>query len=111
MSDLQLGPYTQGEVADPVEVQFVDNDGNPINITGYAVRFVYRERAATAATEKTGALIDAAVGKAGYTWVAADLATAGDYEAHLWVGNGTRRYASKRIHYRIHSNLGTTPTI
>ncbi|MDP8930471.1 MAG: phage baseplate upper protein [Actinomycetota bacterium] len=116
MSDLTLGPFVAGEIPPPVVVEFRTRNadgttGPPIDITGYAVRYIYKERGATAAIERTGALEDAVNGKARYVWVEADLTTSGNYEAEMWVGNLTNRYASQLIRYHVRPNLGVVPAI
>ena len=107
---ITLGPYTAGEIPPPVVVTFTDAAGAPINITGYAVRLVYRRDADTAVT-RTGAVDNGASGIASYTWVAADMATAGSYRADMWVGNGTNRYASQPIAWVIREAVDTAPAI
>lgn len=108
---LKLGPYKEGEIPPPVVIQFTDNAGVAIDLTGFTVKFHYRERGATAVTERSGTLEDAPNGKAKYTWVAGDFTTPGNYAAEMWVGNITNRYASEDIEYRVDSNLGVTPAI
>lgn len=87
-----LGAYIAGEIPEPWEHQFTDADGVAITITGWTVRVTYRVDGGTQVV-RNGTVNNGAAGKAGYTWVAADIANAGYMTGELTVGNGTSRYA------------------
>lgn len=106
-----IGPFTEGEIPDPLVYTFLDADGNPIPIAGYAVRLVYAERGTPGApTTRTGAT-GAQPGEATYPWVAADLARRGRYRGEFWAGNGTVRRASVRLQWDVHAAVGPAPVI
>ena len=111
MTILNLGPYTTGEIPPPVQYQFLDANGAGINITGYAVKFVYQRRGASSATTRDAALTTAASGIVTWTPVAADVETSGVYYGYFWVGNGAVRYASPRISYAVVAPVGSAPAI
>lgn len=106
----KLGSYAAGEIPEPWVHQFLDADGTAINITGYAVRVAYKIDNGSQVV-RTGALSDAANGKASYTWVAGDFTTAGQMRGEMWVGNGSNRYAQTfELHVR-EPQGGTAPSI
>lgn len=97
----EIGPFLEGELPGALSHQFLDDDGVAIDLTGYSVRFVWQRVGDSTVTTRNGSLVTAASGIVGYTFVAADLATDGIYKAHWFVGNGTNRYASDPIVYRV----------
>lgn len=108
--NLTIGPYTAGEIPEPLVVTFTDADGTAIDLTGYTARWVYEPRGGTAVTNNA-TITTPAAGQATYTWVAADLATSGFYNGQMWVGNNTNRYASVIFQYQVFDGPGDAPTI
>jgi hypothetical protein len=121
-----IGPYRQGEIPPPLTVTFRDSLQAAIDLTGYAGGFVYRMHTASGWPDYTAAdpaaVSRSAVvaanqstnkGQVTYTWVAADFATAGYYEAEMWagLGPGTNRLASVRFMWIVLPNLGVVPSI
>ena len=95
MSVRILGPYVAGEVPEKWAHSFDDADGNDIDLTGFTtVTLTYKVNDGDQ-VERTGALDDGPEGVASYTWVAADLATAGTMRGELAVSNGSSRYAQR----------------
>lgn len=92
---ITIGPYVAGEVPEPLEYVFLDPDGNPIDLTGFAATFVLQLGAAASAT-LAASVTDAAAGTVSHTWLDGEL-TAGALYAEFWVDNGTNRYASERF--------------
>ena len=98
-----IGPFTAGEIPPPLEVDFKKSDGTPIDFSAggpWTAKFIYRAyggafvtKSCPAPTLNTGAVT--------YIWVEADLATPGDYEAEMWVGNGSNRYDSVLFQYQV----------
>lgn len=88
-----IGPYVVGEIPEPWEHQFLDSDDDPIDLTGYEATLTYRVDADDQVVRTAASVTAAATGKATYSWIAADLATAGRMRGELTVGNGTNRYA------------------
>jgi hypothetical protein len=107
---LQIGPYTQGEKPAPLTYQFLDNDGNLINLLGYSAKFSYQEHDGTA-TVANATVSDAANGKVTYTFTGAEFATAGHYRAQFWSGNGVNRLASVDLLFDVAVSVGAAPSI
>lgn len=105
---LEAGPYTQGEVGDPLDYQFQDSNGDPIDLTGYTAKFVYKRTGNTAVT-RTALLSTPSNGTATYVWQTADMNTAGVYRGEFFVSNLTNTYASEPIVWRVRSAV-TVPT-
>ena len=119
MSAIVLGPYHAGEKPPQLTVTFKDSTGAPIDLTGYTAEFAYRSYGGTWVTRigaGAGVVVDADQatnkGQVHYTWQASDLATAGDYESELWVGNATtQRFDSQRFAYQVKPSVVPAPTI
>jgi hypothetical protein len=96
---ITIGPYIQGEIPDPIVVIFEDNTGVKLDLTGYTTpQWITRRHLVSSGFAFTGtdpaAVVNTAVvnadqsahkGEVTYTWVLADMSTAGDYEAEMWV--------------------------
>lgn len=107
----ELGPYTEGEIPEPLVVTFTDADGNAIDLTGYTAKLVHLLPDGTDTTS-AATVTSAAAGQVTYTWGATDLAAAGLHKAVVWVGNGgTRKLASKHYTFEVVSSPGTIPTL
>lgn len=98
---IEVGPWTAGEKPGRLEYTFLDANGDPIDLTGYTITFVY-ERYGAAAVTRSAVLVTAASGIVGYTFVAADLDTGGIYNGEFRATNGTNAYASERLIYRVY---------
>lgn len=93
----ELGPYTVGEIPRPIEVTFLEADGQAIDLSGFSADFVIQQvEGASADGLGAGAATveDAATGLTRYLWTAADCAVAGRYRGQMWVGDGSNRLAS-----------------
>jgi hypothetical protein len=101
----ELGPYVAGEVPEAWRHTFTDSDGVAIAITGYSVRVSYKLSGGTQVV-RTGTLVDAANGVAGYQWVEADMATAGVMRGEMTVGNATTVRYSEPFVALLRSPLG-----
>jgi hypothetical protein len=102
MSDtaVVIGPYSQGEVPEPTIYQFLKFDGTPDPIGAYTGKLEYRRWNTATVVEKIAPNVVVAndtTGNVTITWVTADMATAGDYEGDLWVGNNANKYRSQRL--------------
>jgi hypothetical protein len=110
-----IGPYVVGEIPAPLEYQFLDYAGGPINLAGYTAKFQRGERGNTApfinVVTLNAVITDAANGKVTYTWVASDFPAPGPYAGMFWVGNGTQRYASLLITWTVCASVGVAPAI
>ena len=111
---LRLGPYTQGEKPPPVELTFTEEDEvTPINLTGFSAKFQWRETGTEQADATTvdADITGAAAGEVTYDWGDGGTDDVGTFIAQFWVGNGTNRYASKRIEYTVQESVGVAPNI
>jgi hypothetical protein len=106
----KLGDYTAGEIPEPLVVTFTDAAGDAIDLTGYTARWVYQPVGGTAVT-RNAVVTTPASGVTTHTWVAADLEDEGTYNAQMWVGNLTNRYASETFQYRVNDGPGPVPAI
>lgn len=100
MTAIELGPYTAGEIPPPFVYTFADADGEPIDLDGYDARFVWRRNDGDPTT-RTATVTGAATGETTHTWIEADLEEPGSYDAEVWAGNGTNRFASPPIRYHV----------
>lgn len=112
---INLGEFTQGEIPAPLEYTFKDANGNPISFLGggYNGRVSIIERwSPTPIIDNAAADVpNDATGRVIYTWTAAAFAQPGEYFMHVWAGNGSNRFASDRITYRVRDATGTFPSI
>ena len=115
-----IGPYRKGEIPPPLVVSFKDYLGNAIDLTGYAVRWVYRQHTSAGwpdytatdpvAVVQIGSLLNGPLGQAQYAWVVGDFSTVGYYEGEMWAGNGTNRYSSVRYQWQTYDAI-SVPSI
>src|SRR5215475_4870691 len=112
-----IGPYSAGEIPEPVLHTFLKADGTPDGFTPngtFSSRFEYRRWNTTTPiielTPVVAADQAANPGQVTITFGATDIATAGDYEGGLWVGNGTNRYRSQRFRWLVKPSIAV-PTI
>jgi hypothetical protein len=108
-----LGEFTMGEkpIAQLLHT-FLDATGlAPIaNLTGYQARFTYRERYGSPAT-RTASIQDGPAAKVAYVFDGTEMATPGQWQGELWVGNGSVRVASTWFRWRVRASAGTVPNI
>lgn len=112
---VEIGPYVTGEIPIPLEYQYLDSSGAPLNLTGYTVKFQRGERGITApfinSVTVDAQLTDAVNGKVTYVWTVADFATPGPYVGMFFAGNGTNRYASWLITWTTCLSVDAAPSI
>jgi hypothetical protein len=108
--EVDVGPFVVGEKPAPLLYQFQDADGNPLNLTGYTVKYVVKERDG-ALTTFNASLTDPVNGKVTYTWIGTEFPTPGTYLSRFWVGNSTNRFASWLIKFLVADPLGAVPNI
>lgn len=109
---IDLGAFAEGEIPPPLAHQYLDFDGNPVNLTGFATLQMNIEAVPpVTATLGTGTITvtDAANGIVQYTWVGDDMAEASGYTAQMWVSNGTNKYASDLVTYTVYDGPGSAP--
>lgn len=103
-------PYIVGEIPSPLEYQFLDAAGTPINVSGWAAELHIQEKFGTA-TVLTASVSDGPNGKVRHVFSAGELTTPGSYRAQFWAGNGVNRYASVDIKFTVATSVGTAPAI
>lgn len=106
---IEIGPFTAYELPGQLTWQFLDDDGDPMDLTGFTVKYHHLRHGGSTVT-RAGVLVTPASGIVGYSPVAADLNTAGVYKGQFEVGNGVNRYYSDDIVYRVKEAVaaGTT---
>lgn len=95
---ITIGPWTSGEVPEPIEYSFLDSDGTAIDLTGYTATFQLKIGEADAL--ELDADVDEDAGTVTHTWVEGELERTGTYgtiRAGFWVSNGTNTYASEPL--------------
>ena len=103
---ITIGPYTSGEVPAPLTYTFQDDNGDPLDLTGYIATFSHEANGV--GTSETATVTDAANGVVTYTWTATDLDEPGSHSAEFWVSNGTNTYASDLIRWRVRAAIPVT---
>jgi hypothetical protein len=108
-----IGPFVVGEKPAPLEYQFLDSGGQGMNLGAYTARFSCIERGGNTVTvDVANAVVtDAATGRVTYTWTGAEFPTPGRYEAELWVGNTTQRFASVLLLFTVRAAVASVPAI
>lgn len=101
----ELGPFTEGEIPEPLTVTYTDAEGGALNLTGYDARWVFERERDGALERMADVVAPAADGQARYTWVDGDLGEHGKYRAEMWVGNGTNRFASEPFEFTVRRAL------
>lgn len=94
--ELEVGPFTAGEIPEPLEIQFTREDGSVIELSS-----------ADQATFRWGIMAEGAAGQNSadatvvdaddivrYQWQDGDLASSGYYQGVMWVERSGRRLAS-----------------
>lgn len=112
-TETALGAFAQGEVPPPLEITYLDFDGNPVDISSYNLHMNIEEDLGGVDPYGTGvnAFVDTgADGKVTYTWVRADMADVGEFKAQGWAENGTNYYASDLYLYSVYDGPGEPPT-
>lgn len=112
---LQIGPYVVGEIPAPLEYQFLDADGTPINLTGYTAKFQWGRASRTEmfvdGVTVAATVTDAVAGKVTRTWDGTEFLIQGDYAGMFFVGNGTNRFASLLLEWSTCLAIGPVPNI
>jgi hypothetical protein len=104
------GPYVVGEKPAPWTYTFKDANGAAINIAGYTVKLIYKERDGLPTTVNAN-LIDGVNGIVGYTILGTEFPYPGAWQAEFWAGNGTQRFCSWLIVFDVRASVGVAPAI
>lgn len=111
-TDVKLGVFTVGEIPAPLEYQFLDWSGVPIDLTaGFTAKFNWTRVGAAPAATANATVSSALLGKVQYTWTGTEFAAPGQYRAQFIVGNGTQRWFSDMIQWTTRSGVGNVPLI
>lgn len=89
---IRLGTYTEGEIPEPLEYQFLDAGRQPLDLTGFTATFSL-QIVGEAATSTDAVVGDN--GKVTHVWSALEP---GIFYAEFVVTNGTNTYISERLH-------------
>lgn len=109
--EIDLCEFTVGEIPSPVEYQFQDSTGGPLDdLTGYTAKFIIHPFWG-APTTYDATVTSTSEAKVTYTWVGGEFPEPGPYNAEFWIGNGTQRYASKVICWIARMAQGPVPAI
>lgn len=116
MALIVLGPYTQYEKPPDLTVTLQDSTGTAIDITGYDVNASWKTRGTDTVTTFTCSLTtDGSDGQIDVPWgtqATSPFDTAGVVDMEVWAGDGTTRYATEKIRFRVRRAVVTTePTI
>lgn len=110
---VDLGSFSVGEVPPPLEYQFLDADGVPINLTGFTtVSFHwadYSQGQFINPVIESAVVDDAATGTVAYTWDGSEFDSPGEHAGMFFVNNGTTQYASILITWQVCLSVGTPP--
>lgn len=94
-------PLTVGEKPGPLEYTFTDSDGVAINLTGYTPTFKLKKPDETSAGGSASLASPNTAGIVTHTLLEAELDLAGWYFAQFKVDNGTNKYYSEIIGFRV----------
>lgn len=112
---VELGSYVVGEVPPPLEYQFLDADGVPINLTGFATaRFHwgdYVQGQFVNPVVETALITDAVAGKVTYAWDGDEFDGPGEHAGMFFVNDGTTQYASILITWQVCLAVGVPPVV
>jgi hypothetical protein len=101
---VDIGPFVVGERPAPLVYQFRDSNNAALNIAGYTAKFAYKEYDGPSTT-KNATVSSGANGEVTYAWDGTEFAGPGHYQAELWVGNLTQKFASIRIEFDVRVNI------
>lgn len=112
---VELGSYVVGEVPPPLEYQFQDADGEPIDLTGFTVATFqwspYVQGQFTDPTVATATVTTPLEGRVTYVWDGSEFQSPGEFAAMFFVNNGTTQYASILITWHVCLAVGTAPAV
>lgn len=110
----ELGGFANGAIPPPFEHTYLDIDGAIVDVSTFAVRAMNIVSDPTVTgplgTGTIGFTTDGTDGKVTYQWSTTDMADAGEYEAQMWVSNGTdQKYESDLLTYLVYDGPGSAP--
>lgn len=113
---ISLGSFITGEVPAPLEYQFFDSSGVPLNLTGFTIaRFQWGSWIGGTPFQNTvvrNALItDPVNGLVTYAWLGDEFSTTGHYAGVIFVNNGTNQFASFLIEWQVCASPDVPPSV
>jgi hypothetical protein len=112
---VDLGSFVTGEVPLPLEYQFLDADGAPIDLTGFNVATFqwgeYVRGGFVDAIVRTAAITAPVTGQVTYAWEGDEFDRPGEYAAIFFVNDGTTQYASILITWQVCLAVGIPPEL
>lgn len=109
-----IGAFTVGEIPFLLTYQFLDSDGQPIDLTGYTAVFQYGERFAgniANPVENPASFSSISTGIASYQWDGTEFQNPGVFVGQFWVGDGSNRLASVKFEWSVCLSVDTAPAI
>jgi hypothetical protein len=110
-----LGSFVVGEVPLPLDYQFLDADGTPIDLTGFTtVAFNWGHLVMgqiVDATTELAIITSPTTGVATYEWDGDEFAEPGTHAGMFWVNDGTTQYGSLTILWQVCLPVGVPPTV
>lgn len=112
---VELGSYVVGEVPPPLEYQFLDADGNPIDLTGFGVATFqwspYVQGQFIDPHIETATVSTPTEGRVTYVWDGTEFQLPGEYASMFFVNDGTTQYASILIFWHVCLSVGPAPSV
>lgn len=115
-TSVHLGSFVTGEVPLPLEYQYLDVDGNPLNLTGYsAARFQWglydRHAVIVNPVTETATVSSPSTGKVRYAWDGDEFDVTGPHAGQFFVSNGLNQFASLLITWQVCASPAAPPTV
>lgn len=113
---INLGSFSVGEVPAPLEYQYLNATGVPIDLTGYSVvRFQWGYWMGgtpfTSVVVHNATVSDALAGKVTYVWQGDEFALPGRHAGQFFVNNSVNQFASLLLEWDVCSVPGAPPIV
>lgn len=112
---VELGSFVVGEVPPPLEYQFLDADGQPIDLTGFTtVTFQWAELIQGQFVNPvtvSGSVTDPTAGRVTHVWLGTEFDSAGEHAGLFFVNDGTTQYASILVTWHVCLSVGVPPDV
>lgn len=112
---VELGSFVVGEIPLPLDYQFLDASGVPIDLTAFTVvsfnwgsyiqgQFVNPVIELAIVTNPTGGVVT-------YEWDGDEFAEPGEHVGMFWVNDGQTQYGSILITWQVCLSVGASPIV
>ncbi len=114
---IDLGAFAQGAIPLGLTYQFLDGDGDAIDMTigtwtGEAEAEQLHVTSQPSPAPGSGAVaVVSGTATASYTFTADDCLTVGRFQLTIWAGNGTNRVGSPTFEWEVYDAPGAVPTV